>query len=307
MPVTAEEYDRVKREGGLADLSARAKFRLTGADRVRYLNGQVTANVSKLAPGRAIPACITTPKGKLCGDLFITAEPDALLIDAEPELREPLLARLERYIISDDVTLEDITETRALLHLLNPEPPAVPSVPSAPPIRANRFGSEGWDFWLTPDASADLIRHSSFVIRHSLLTLLRLEAGLPRWGHELNEDTLPPEAGLDRTHIDYHKGCYIGQEVISRLKSVGHVNRELKGFVSLSGQPLTAGSRLLLSSDAEKPVGTLTSVAWSFALAKPIALGYLKRGTLGERLLALPPETEGPGIEVRACDLPFTS
>ena len=303
MTVTAEDYDRYQREGGVADLSARAKFRLIGGDRIRYLNGQVTANVPKLAPGQAVPACITTPKGRLCGDLIITAEPEALLIDAEPELREGLLVRLERYIISDDVTVEDITDSRTLLHLLKLDPTFLGSATSLPPVRANRFGFEGWDLWLERDTGVS----PPSTLSADLLEILRIEAGLPRWGRELGEETLPPEAGLDRTHIDYHKGCYIGQEVISRLKSIGHVNRTLRGLVSLSGEPLRAGLRLLLPGEPPKPVGEITSAAWSFALAKPVALGYLKRETPGESLLALPPETEGPGLEVRACDLPFTS
>src|SRR5580692_6386273 len=105
MPATASEYLDFQQRGGIADLSDRAKFRLTGADRVRYLNGQVTANILRLPEGEAVPACVTTAKGRLCGEIFVSALSDALLIDAEPSLREPLFERLERYIVADDAVL----------------------------------------------------------------------------------------------------------------------------------------------------------------------------------------------------------
>jgi folate-binding protein YgfZ len=298
MSVTPAEYQRFQEAGGAADLSARAKFRLTGADRVRYLNGQVTANVTQLAPGAVVPACITTAKGKLCGDIFIHVEPDALLLDAEPELREPLAARLEKYIIADDVTLTDVTDEFALFHWLGAEPPAEFSSGSV-----NRFGQPGRDAWLPkiqPSANPT-------ILSASLLELIRIEAGVPRWGHELGPDTLPPEAGLDRTHVDYHKGCYIGQETISRLRSIGHVNRELTGFLGLTDAPLAAGMQIFTAGHAAdaRPLGQLTSAAYSFALAKPIALGYLRRGSPASGLVARPAHAEAPAHEIATRALPF--
>jgi folate-binding protein YgfZ len=301
---TAAEYARFRERSGVADLSSRAKLRLTGADRVRFLNGQVTANVKALAPGQALPACVTTAKGKLCGDVFIAAgiTPDALFLDAEPELGEPLLARLERYIIADEVTLEEVTAAFALLHYFREPPESL----RTRALRANRFGLPGWDLWLSP-AERDAIFAEDPALSAELLETIRLENGVPRWGAELGPDTLPPEAGLDRTHIDYHKGCYVGQETISRLRSIGHVNRELAGFTSPTGAPLAPGMSVL-PADAgpdEKPLGHLTSAGWSFALAKPIALGYLRRGSPTERLVARAAgNSAGPAIELALRDLP---
>src|SRR4051794_9747985 len=99
----ADRYRQFKQHGGVADLSGRLKLRITGADRVRFLNGQVTANVTKLAAEHALPACITTAKGKLCGDAMLHSLGDAVLLDADAALREGLPPRLERYIIADDV------------------------------------------------------------------------------------------------------------------------------------------------------------------------------------------------------------
>ncbi len=302
----AEAYAHWRAHGGIADLTARTKLRLTGADRVRYLNGQVTAHVLKLGLEAALPACVTTAKGKLCADVQITATAEALLVDAEAALRETLLARLERYVVADDVVIEDVTESLGLLHFFGGE--KTDSTVGTERRRARRFGPAGVDLWLpVADRAAALASSpdpaSPRLLDAELLESIRLEYGVPRWGRELGEETLPPEAGLDRTHIDYAKGCYIGQEVISRLKSVGHVNRQLTAFISEEGA-LTAGSTLLAADEPQSVLGRLTSAGWSFALAKPMALGYLKRGAPTGPLLAQPPEPGAAPIPVRVAPLP---
>ena len=145
------------------------------------------------------------------------------------------------------------------------------------------------------------------ILDETLADLIRIEAGVPRWGQELDENTLPPEAGLEPTHIDYHKGCYIGQEVISRLKSVGHVNRQLTGFIAEGGTPLAAGLRLFPAGAGAASVGLLTSVAFSFALEKTIALGYLKRGSPTGALHARAADGTGASAIVTVQELPFVS
>ncbi len=311
---SAADTDRdFRARGGVVDLSSRVKLIFTGADRVRYLNGQVTSNVQKLVAGQTQPACVTTAKGRLCAEAVITATAGALFVDADESLRASLPPRLERYIIADDVTLEQCPDEIRLLHFLGEKPEWLGAAPSEslPGLCATtRYGRPGWDWWAdagTVAARWPDIESRVVVLDETLSELLRIEAGIPRWGRELHEDTLPPEAGLDRTHIDYHKGCYIGQEVISRLKSVGHVNRQLAGFVSTSGAPLSAGSSLFVPGAEDRSVGTLTSVAHSFALEKPIALGYLKRGSPTGELLARPAEGSGAEARVSVCALPFSS
>jgi folate-binding protein YgfZ len=306
MSQASERYQQFRQQGGVADLSDRVKLRFTGSDRVRFLNGQVTADVRKIVAGHSLPACVTTAKGKLCADIFLTATHDTLLLDADASLRESLPARLERYIIADDVTLEDLTETMRLVHLLGNREGEFPGVVAR---GANRFGHPGLDLFLDPAQFDELwprLAAAHAVLDEPLRELLRIEAGIPRWGRELTEDTLPPEASLDRTHIDYHKGCYIGQEVISRIKSVGHVNRELTGFSSLDGTALTPGSALFAHDAPEgRAIGTLTSTAWSFSLEKPIALGYLRRGSPRDGLIARVADEIGPQASVAAHPLPF--
>jgi folate-binding protein YgfZ len=309
MSSMAPAYRDFQVRGGVVDLSRRVKLAFTGADRVRYLQGQVTSNVQKLASGQTQPACVTTSKGKLCAEVMITAGIDVLSVDADETLRETLPARLGRYIIADDVTLEEFPAVTRLFHFLGEKPQwvGVAEFGGPPPLLpSRRLGLPGWDWW-TDDATAAMlwpeIERRVVVLDQSLAELLRIEAGIPRWGRELDENTLPPEAGLDRTHIDYHKGCYIGQEVISRLKSVGHVNRQLTGFASVNGAPLTSGAQLFAPGD--RPVGVLTSTAESFALEKPIALGYLKRGSPTGELLARSADATDAVVIVR--ELPFHS
>ena len=273
----AAAYARARALGALVDLSHRAKWRLSGADRVRYLNGQVTNDVRRIRPDAALAACVTTAKGRLCGLIQVSADADFFRIDAEEEIRDSLTARLERYIIADDALLQDVTGEECLFHLL---PPASPGSLGGVEIRtANRFGRPGIDIIAPRSEQARLSRELAArfpLLPPPVLESLRIEGGVPRWGAELTGETLPPEAGLDASAIDYFKGCYIGQEVISRIKSVGHVNRRLVGFIS--PEPLSAPMLVTAASDPEKAAGEITSAAWIFGLDTWAGLGYLKRG-----------------------------
>lgn len=308
-------YRELAQCGGVVDLKDRLVLRFTGADRARYLNGQVTANVQSLGINRTIPACVTTAKGKLCGEGFVTNSGDALWFDADPSLRESLPVRFERYIISDDVLLEDLSDSMRLVHRLPGEraPSELLSTTGfgeIPSIPNTRFGRQGFDFFFTKEKAgteSSALWPDSVALTVDDVEMLRIERGIPRWGMELDENTLPPEAGLDRTHIDYHKGCYIGQEVISRLKSIGHVNRRLVGFVSKSGVPLLRGSHIVPSGNPSgEACGTLTSAAWSFALEKPVALGYLRRSAPPGDYLARPAAQGSEPVPVTVSELPFT-
>lgn len=275
------------------DLSARAKLRLHGTDRVRFLNGQVTNDVRRLAGGGSLYACVVTAKGRLCADVFITAGADFLQLDAEVELRESLAARLERYVISDDVEITDVSDGFGLLHL----PGGGGAVEGwAAPVEltagASRFGAPGSDLSCEtaalPAMKALLAGLGYREGSTEEAERLRIIAGVPRWGAELDENTLPPEAGLESRAISYEKGCYVGQEVISRLKSVGHVNRHLRRL--RASAPLTPGATLHPADDPTKEVGRVTSAVLDAAGdggGGCLALGYVRRGS------------EAPGTRLR--------
>jgi folate-binding protein YgfZ len=283
------------------DLSERAKLRMTGADCVRYLNGQITNDVRKATATAAIQGSILNAKGKLSAHVFISMDADgAFLLDAAADLREELPARLERYIIADDVQIEDVSDRFSILHFLV-EPPTMTA--SARMVSSNRFGMPGWDCWCDRIPGAELrARYSDqFAFCDEVcVETFRIERGIPRWGRELTPEIIPVEANLEATSIDYAKGCYIGQEVISRMKMSGQRNKRLCGLVSLSDAPLAAEMRLTSEDAPDKEAGWITSATTSPRLGREIALGYVKRGynENGTRLVAA-------GIPVQVSPLPF--
>jgi folate-binding protein YgfZ len=259
----------------LIDLSNRAKLRVTGADRVRFLNGQLTNDLRDAKPGQTTYACVLTAKGKLCGDLFVTPIEDAFLLDCHPALRETLAARLEKYAIADDVQFSDQTDEFGLFHTLATKlPDAI--LPEGIVSRANRFGVEGYDL-LVPVTLQGVVSQllKENVLQPGAVETFRIERGIPEWGHELKEDVIPNEAGLDQRAVSYTKGCYVGQEVISRLKSLGHVNRKLSGVQLIEGSVLASGQKLV--NDSAQQTGFVTSAARSEQLGAWIGLAYVKR------------------------------
>jgi folate-binding protein YgfZ len=265
-------------ERAFLDLSVRAKLRVTGADRFRFLHGQITNDLCKASETVAVEACVLNAKGKLNAHVFIGALVETFLIDVEPELRETLRARLERYVIADDVQIEDVTDEFSLFHVFTEE---LPALESGRIVSARRFAATGWDIWSEAarhDAMRDKLASSYLFIDSAAADVMRIEQGLPRWGRELTDEIIPIEANLEERTIDYQKGCYIGQEVISRIKMSGQTNKRLRGLISLNNTPLQLGTKLVAPSESAKEVGWITSGTRSQMLGKEIALGYVKRG-----------------------------
>ena len=286
------------------DLSARAKLCVTGADRFRFLNGQITNDLRKAGKTAAIEACVLSAKGKLNAHIFITGFDEMFLLDAEPELREILPARLDRYVIADDVQIEDVTGRFSLFHVVSKESPTIESDRI---VFAQRFAKPGYEIW-SDAAHHDRVRDElslAFALMDSAAAeVMRIEQGLPRWGRELTEEIIPIEANLEQRTIDYEKGCYIGQEVISRMKMSGQINKRLCGLVSLNNTPLDSGMQLVASSPSGKEVGWITSGARSATSGKQIALGYVKRGFNGTGM-NLNAVSAGATIPVEVVSLPF--
>src|SRR6266513_362742 len=286
------------------DLSDRAKFRITGTDRLRFLNGQITNDLRKASETSAIEACILNAKGKTDAHIFVSASGESFLVDAAADLRETLRVRLERYVIADDVQIEDVTDQFSLFHLSSKQPPA-PEFGRI--VSVHRFPEPGWDMWVEVAQHGALLQELS--LRWTLLDsdaaeVMRIEQGIPRWGRELTTEIIPIEANLEQRTIDYQKGCYIGQEVISRIKMSGQTNKRLCGLISPNNTPLQPGMKLVAPSGSGKESGWITSVTRSQRLGKEIALGYVKRGfnNSATNLNALSPEA---AIPVEVVSLPF--
>lgn len=285
----ADQLARGRREGGAYAVHPKLEIRLSGADAFRYLNGQVTRDLGRLGKDEAIPACILTPKGKLCAPLLIRRDGEDLIVESETALEDALTARLERYIVADDLSVA-VEPPRSVIHVFGEAALEEPWA-SVDGIRVSRMGQPGKD--LDPAKLRDV---GPALLDPIIVEILRIDRGIPVWGRELTEETLPPEAGLDLTHIDYDRGCYPGQEIISRLKSVGRVNRLLQRVKARGGAGeadwiLTRGMTILSTEGKER--GVITSVAPKIAAEDSAALAYVARISLdsGESLFAFDPLT----------------
>ena len=272
----------------LCNLNARGRLRLTGEDRVRFLNGQVTNDVKALCPGTGCYAAFTNNKGKMRADAVILNMDDGLLLDLEPAFDTRLAPDLERYIIADDVQVENVTARWSVFTLVGEraaevlsqsdfcgsipaslfeiQPLSKSEFPGGFCLRSRRAVSDAFDLWVDRSTETSLLSRlekplqqaGAVVAGQELLEIARVEAGIPRFGVDMDDTTLPPEAGMDEIAISYTKGCYVGQEVISRIKHVGHVNRALVRL-RLEGGAVTGIS--LSSKDRE--VGKLGSAVTS--------------------------------------------
>ncbi len=266
-------------------------------DRLRYLNGQISNDARKATDTLAIHACVLNAKGKISADVFVRADGESFLVDSDAD-REHLIQRLERYVIADDVVIDDVTDEFALFHVLG-EPSGNAAV-----VQAERYGATGEDIWVSRaehDAVEQGLRTRVSLCDAECEEVFRIERGIPRWARDLTEEIIPTEANLESSAIDYAKGCYIGQEVISRIKMSGQTNKRLCGLITTSETALATGTRLFIN---EKDVGWITSATRSARVGSQIALGFVKRGyeAVGTQLVA---RTESGEVFVQITALPF--
>lgn len=240
----------------IADLSAgRSRLKITGADRVGFLQGQCTNDVKRLQPGQSCYAAFLNAKGKMRGDAHIVCMEDAFVLEASAGLRESL----EKFVITEDVVFEDLSAALGAWLVIG----TLPDLPSSALTFSHPLGT-GVISPVPLPVSLDA----------GMLEGLRIEAGTPRWGVDMDDDTIPVEAGLAGRAISYEKGCYIGQETIARIKTYGHVNRHLVQL-AVAGEELPAKG-VRISADNHE-IGQVTSAAFVPRLGKLLALGYVRR------------------------------
>lgn len=276
LPVADSSAWRAAREDAAwADLSAREQLRLTGSERVEFLHGMCTNEVTGLAVGASLYAAFLTPKGAMVCDARVLKREQDLVLDTGPGQRAVLRAFLEKYLISEDAEIHDAPEL-AVVGLLGPRAAdAAARVPAQLVLgRLTSAFPRGIDLLVAREhfgQVADSLRPIGQV-DEATLEVLRVEAGVPRFGADLTETTIPLEANLDRA-IALNKGCYVGQEVIARATHRGHMNRKLMGLL-LGDQAPAPGAELRAGG---KKVGWLTSVVASPARSQNVALGYVHR------------------------------
>lgn len=303
---TAAEYGFLRETVAVLDLSHRGRLCVTGADRARFLHGQVTNAVKDLKPGEGCYAALVTAKGRLVSDLHIHCLRDELLLDLEPGCAERVRARLEEFVIADDVQVVDIAPHYAHFSVLGPAAPALmgrlslalDGLPGPGQLRQvndpawgevvcahqPRGAETGFDLFVPTGVGVEvagrLLKEARTAgggpVGWDALELVRVEAGIPRFGADMDETNLAPEAGIESRAISYQKGCYIGQEVIARIRTYGQVTRALRGLTLPVELPALPPKGAVLRH-AGREVGQITSAVQSLRLKRPIALGYVRK------------------------------
>lgn len=300
------EHAALRTTAGVLDLSFRSRLCLTGSDRARFLHGQVTNNIKDLKAGQGCYAALVTAKGKLQSDLNVYCLADELLLDFEPGLGAAVAERFEKFIIADDVQVVDVAPHYGLLSVQGPRAGDVIakiglglSVPEKPLhfakatdvtlgeiycMNQTRGAAPGCDLFVPTNALAAVADKLIAAAKEfggracgwQALELARVEAGIPRFCVDMDETNLAPEAGIEARAISYSKGCYIGQEVIARIRTYGQVAKALRGLILPDDlQELPARGTKLFVDDKE--VGSITSAIASPTFRKNIALAYVRR------------------------------
>jgi len=272
--IATSDYELVTESVGLVDRSDRAKFLVRGGEAGDFLQGQVSNDVEALEPGRGCYATVLTHKGKLRTDLRILRGEDWFWLDTEAIGHAVLEHMLRTYSLGRDVQYEDVTEARALLSLVGPA--ARDRLDAAPPTEEHAFVTGEHGIYLATLLGVDVICELGTVldveaVAEEAAECVRIEAGRPRLGFDMDAETMPQEAGINERAVSFTKGCYVGQETVARLFYRGKPNRLLRGL-RLSA-PVVGGTPLRLG---EREVGRVGSVAIS-PTHGPIGLALVRR------------------------------
>jgi folate-binding protein YgfZ len=316
-----DEFAALKSTCGVYDLSRRSKIQLTGTDRVRWLNGMVTNNVRDLGANRGAYAFLLNPQGHILGDLVAFPRGESLVVETDQSQLEKILATFDHYIIMDDVEVANISGSLASIGLTGPHSNAVLSAAgiNVPSLEILQIADLSWhdhsisvvrgeqdpylsyEIWIAPE-HASALREAlqvagGILVDQDALELYRIALGVPRYGQDIRERDLPQETEQARA-LNYNKGCYVGQEIVERIRSRGNVHRKFTGF-RIDGAAPAPGTKIQAQG---KDVGEVTSSA---VIPLPsggqtVALGYLRRefATPGKEL-------EIAGAHATVSDLPF--
>ena len=297
------EYAAARDAVALFDTSWHASYALTGPDRVRYLNAIVSNNVQTLEEGRGLPALLLSPQGRILAELEIFRRLEELFVRTHASLRQRTRETLEKYIIMDDVELNDVTDERASFAIEGPRAAAIVeqacgvklgTLPAlairdvhieaafCQLVAKSHFGQPGAEFIgatgairsLWPKMLEAVLAHDGAPIGMAALDALRLEAGMPWFPADFNDTVIPHEAVLENSHVSFAKGCYTGQEIVERVRSRGQVNRRRVRLKFSSAAPPATATRLLADG---KEIGLVTSSAYSPAAKTSIGMGYVRR------------------------------
>ena len=291
-------YEALRTSAAFIDLGTRGKIRVTGEDRARLLHAMSTNHVQQLAADHGLYAFFLNDKGRILADAYAYNLGDALFLDTEPETRQKLYEHLDRYIIADDVTLDDETELLGAIGLEGPQSLAIATRLSIPVAETNLgirntgsgftartavTGSEGVRiFFALPEKEALLRKLRAAGVPEAQadeVRTVRLENGKPRYGEDISERYLFQETRQDHA-VHSNKGCYLGQEIVERVRARGQVHR-LLAPVGISGNAAPAPGTKLIAEGKE--VAEITSAAYSPALEQAVGLAYVRSEALAAK------------------------
>ena len=245
---------------GVYSLEWRSKISLTGSDRVRWLNGMITNNVRDLATGHGVYAFLLNAQGHIQADLYAFQRGESLLVDAERSQRDKILQLFDHYIIADDVEVADISDKLTALGLTGAESHAVLeragiAVPglaylqfadaqwngaACTMLHSGEEAKDSWQIWISPDRVGDLydalVKAGAKPASAEALNLFRIARGIPQFGVDIRERDLPQETGQTRA-LNFTKGCYLGQEIVERIRSRGAVHCNFTAFAVIGSLP----------------------------------------------------------------------
>jgi tRNA-modifying protein YgfZ len=303
--VSVSAYDAARRRSAFIDRSDRGRIVVSGADRRSYLQGLLTNDIAALEAGRGCYTAYLTAQGRMIADLHVYELGDAILLTMAGDVKDSVMAKLDQFIFGEDVQLGDVTSTFAQIAVVGPDSArevekvisgvngaGLGALPDHGNVRAqfgdgaaivariSDAGEPGFDLFVERARVAELEAALSAAglprLDPATADAIRIEAGVAVFHRDMDEQTIPLEAGIESSAISFSKGCYVGQEVIIRVLHRGHgrVARKLVGIV-LNGSKTPAAGAAIMSADRE--IGSVTSSALSPALQKAIALGYVHR------------------------------
>ena len=298
--------------------SSHALFSIAGRDRVRWLNGMVTNNIRDLAPGNGVYSFVLNPQGHILGDLYTFNLGESLIAEIEHGQSESLPAILRRYIIMDKVEIAGMSAEKIAISVIGPKSGGVLAAiglttdlgllqlsslswngTDVTLVRGDNSCFANYEIWIAAD-QADALWNAlqsagAEPVGNETLETFRILCGIPKYGQDIHERTLPQETGQDRA-LNFTKGCYIGQEIVERIRARGNVHRAFMGF-ELEGAAPAPGTKIQANG---KDVGEITSVMSAPLKQKRLALGYLRKEAVGTSELSA-----GDAI-VKPRPLPFT-
>ena len=284
-------YVALRETAAWIDLSDRGKIRVTGEDRARLLHAMTTQHIQELPPDTGRYAFFLSDKGRILADAFVYNLGNALFLDTEPETRSKVFDHLDRFIIADDVTLEDESETLAEIGLEGPhslemagqlgvpvgqEKLAICKKPGGFTVRVAASGGEGIRIFMPKDEREGLVNRlrgaGAEQATPEEVRIVRLENGVPRYGEEITERYLVQETQVQHA-VHPNKGCYLGQEIVERVRARGQVHRLLTPIRIASETPPAAGTKLAASGG---DVGEISSAVYSPAEGQVVGLAYIR-------------------------------